>query len=148
MMPKYKTTEITLKRTIPAPVAEVFDAWLDPSHPATPFNGSEKLLFDARVDGMFYFLHVIEATKLPHFGRFTAIDRPGKIQYSWMSLHTRGLESTVTVTFQKKGNDTLLTLNHVNLPDDELGHAHEGGWNHYLGLFEELFAPKKVAAKA
>ena len=137
MMPKYKTTEINFTRTILAPVEEVFDAWLDPSHPATPFNGAEQLLIDPRVDGMFYFRHNIEKTKLPHMGRFTVIERPKKIQYTWMSLHTRGLESVVTVTFRKKGDDTLLTLNHANLPDDDFGHAHEGGWKHYLGLFEE-----------
>ena len=137
MMPKYKTTEITFTRTIPAPIEEVFDAWLDPSHPATPFNGAEQLLLDPRVDGMFYFRHYVEKTKLPHMGRFAVIERPKKVQYTWMSLHTRGLESVVTVTFKKKGEDTLLTLNHANLPDDDFGHAHEEGWKHYLGLFEE-----------
>ena len=144
MIPKIKTVEITLNRTIPAPAAEVYDAWLDPSHPGTPFNGSEKLILDPKVDGTFYFRHVMEGTELPHFGRFTILDRPRKIQYTWMSRHTRGLESVVTVTFQKKGDDTLLTLSHANIPDDELGHAHEQGWNHYLGILEKRFVPARA----
>ena len=144
MLPKMKTMELTFNRTIAAPPAEVFDAWLDPTHPATPFNGSEKLLLDPRVDGMFYFRHLMEGTELPHFGRFTVVDRPKKVQYTWMSRHTRGIESVVTVTFQKKGEDTLLTLNHANLPDDEMGHAHEDGWKHYLELFDQRFVTQRA----
>jgi uncharacterized protein YndB with AHSA1/START domain len=140
MIPKLKTMELAFNRTIGAAPPEVFDAWLDPTHPATPFSGSEKLLIDPRVDGMFYFRHVMDGTDLPHFGRFTVVDRPRKVQYTWMSRHTRGLESIVTVTFQEKGGDTLLTLNHANLPDDEMGRAHDGGWKHYLGLFDRRFA--------
>ncbi len=141
MIPKMKTCEITMNRTIPASPAEVFDAWLDPSNPGTPFHGSEKLILDPKIDGMFYFRHLMEGTELPHFGRFTTLDRGRKIQYTWMSRHTKGLESVVTVTLQKKGDDTLLTLNHANIPDDEMGHAHEQGWSHYLGIFEKRFAP-------
>ena len=144
MIPKLKTMDLTFNRTIAASPAEVFDAWLDPTHPATPFNGSEKLLLDPKVDGMFYFRHLMEGTELPHFGRFTIVDRPKKVQYTWMSRHTRGLESVVTVTFQKKGDDTLLTLNHAGLPDDEMGRAHDDGWKHYLGLFDQRFATQRA----
>lgn len=144
MIPKVKTMELTFNRTIAAPPAEVFDAWLDPTHPATPFNGSQKLLLDPKVDGMFYFRHLMDGTELPHFGRFTVVDRPKKVQYTWMSRHTRGLESVVTVTFQKKGDDTLLTLNHAGLPDDEMGRAHDDGWKHYLALFDERFVKQRA----
>ncbi len=142
---KLKTMDLTLKRTLPASPEEVFDAWTDSDNPGTPFSGSKKLILGTpKVDSLFYFLHQSEAgDALPHFGRFTAIDRPRKIQYTWMSRHTRGLESTVTVTFEKKGEDTALTLNHANLPDDEMGRMHDPGWNHYLGILEE-----QVKAKA
>ncbi|MBI3396543.1 MAG: SRPBCC domain-containing protein, partial [Spirochaetia bacterium] len=80
--------------------------------------------------------------ELPHFGRFAVLERGSKIQQTWMSRHTRGLESLVTVTLKKKGDDTLLTLVHANLPDDEFGKAHDGGWKHYLGIFEKRFAAK------
>ena len=56
-----------------------------------------------------------------------------------MSPFTAGLESVVTVTFERKGDDTLLTLNHANLPDDERGRLHERGWNNCLGQFIEQF---------
>ena len=91
---------------------------------------------------MFYFLHVTDTgTRIPHFGRFAVLDRGRKIQQTWMSPVTRGMESVVTVTFEKKGDETLLKLTHSNLPDDEVGRLHQGGWEHYVGLLEQHFAP-------
>jgi len=152
-----RTMELTISRTIPASPAEVFEAWLDPKHPGNPWTDAEKLIFDPRVDGLFFFMHVsMVGTKdaraqhdtafglesgeqRAHYGRFVAIERSKRIQYTWMSKFTRGLESMVTVIFEKNGSDTLVTLNHANLPDDEQGALHEGGWNKCLDVFGEQF---------
>jgi uncharacterized protein YndB with AHSA1/START domain len=139
MIPKPKTIEFTFKRTIPASPPEVFDVWLDPKSPANPWHKMDKLIFDPSVDGLFYRMHVTDGQELPHYGRFTVLDRPGKIQHTWMSRHTSGLESVVTLTFEAQGEDTLLTLHHANIPDDDLGRMHERGWEHYLGLLVDCF---------
>jgi hypothetical protein len=60
-----------------------------------------------------------------------------------MSIFTRGLESVVTVEFQKKGDDTLLQLRHANLPDDDFGRLHDGGWNQLVGVLAERFQARK-----
>ena len=139
-----KTMEFTLNRTIPASTVEVFDAWLDPKSPCNPWHKADKLIFDPKVDGLFYLMLINDKGEgNPHFGRFTILDRPNKIQHTWMSRYTRGLESVVTITFQKMGKDTLLSLHHANLPDDELGRVHEQGWGHFLGLLAERFPPKR-----
>jgi hypothetical protein len=52
-----------------------------------------------------------------------------------MSPNTSGLESTVTVTFKKKGKDTVMTLVHSGLPDTDGGRSHEKGWNYFLDGF-------------
>ena len=101
---------------------------------------AENLVLDPKVDGLFYWLFINEAgDQKPHYGRFTIVDRPSKVQYAWMSLHTRGLQSLVTVTFQKKGEDTLLTLRHENLPDDDYGRGHEKGGDFLLSQFADGF---------
>ena len=101
---------------------------------------ADKLILDPKVDGLFYFLTVKKAGEgKPHYGRFVILDRPSKVQYTWMSAFTRGLESVVTVTFARKGDDTLVTLNHAHLPDDEKGRVHEAGWNLCLSRFVEHF---------
>ena len=53
-MRSVKTLTFKVERTIPAPPSEVFDAWLDPRIPGTPWNAAEKFLVDSRVDGLFY----------------------------------------------------------------------------------------------
>jgi len=131
-----KTIEVTVERTIPAPAGEVFDAWLNPKIPGNPWNMAEKLILDPKVDGFFYWL--VQGT--PHYGRFTEVRRPARIQHTWMSPNTSGLESTVTVTFEKRGKDTRMTLVHSGLPDTDGGRSHDKGWNYFLGIFPGQFA--------
>src|SRR5215471_16968327 len=132
-----KTIEIKVERTIPAPLDEVFDAWLNPQIPGNPWNAAEKYILDPKVDGLFYW--TLKGTS--HYGRFTQIERPGRIQHTWMSPNTLGEESMVTVTFKKKGEDTLMTLVHSDLPDTDKVRSHDyvKGWNYFLGIFPEQF---------
>lgn len=131
-----KTIEVKVERTIPAPAVEVFDAWLNPKIPGSPWSMAEKLLLNPEVDGFFYWL--VQGTA--HYGRFTEVQRPARIQHTWMSRSTSGEESTVTVTFSEKGEDTLMTLVHSGLPDTDGGRGHEKGWNFILGNFTKQFS--------
>ena len=126
-----KTIEVKVERTISAPPDEVFDAWLNPKIPGNPWNAAAKLLFNAKVDGLFYF--AIKETA--HYGRFTELERPSKIQHTWISPNTLGEESMVTVSFKKHETGTVMTLVHSGLPDSDGGRSHEKGWNYFLGLF-------------
>ena len=137
-----KKIRFQFERTIPAPPGEVFDAWLNPKIPGNPWNAADKFLLNPKVDGFFYW--TISGT--PHYGRFTEVERPGRIQHTWVSPNTLGYESMVTVTFKKQGEDTLMTLVHSDLPDTDGGRGHEKGWNYFLGIFTEQFgngSPKK-----
>jgi len=133
-----KTLEFKFERTIPAPPGEVFDAWLNPRTPGTPWHIADKLLWNPTVDGLFYWTY----SGTPHFGRFTELDRGRRLSHTWMSPYTLGLESTVTVTFEKKGQDTLMTLVHAGLPDADVAQSHQQGWNYHLGMFVESAAKR------
>jgi uncharacterized protein YndB with AHSA1/START domain len=134
-MSETKKIEVKVERTIPAPPGEVFDGWLNPKIPGNPWNMAEKLLLSPKVDGFFYW--TIKGTA--HYGRFTEMERPGRIQCTWVSPSTSGLESVVTVTFKKQGKDTLMTLVHSDLPDTDGGRGHEKGWNFFLDSFLKQF---------
>jgi uncharacterized protein YndB with AHSA1/START domain len=131
-----RTIEVTVERTIQATPEEAFDAWLDPKVPGTPWSMGERCLLDARVDGLFYWLIRDNA----HYGRFIELSRPGRMQHTWISPNTHGLESIVTVTFRKQGQDTLMTLIHTGLPDSDRGRSHEKGWTFFLDGFRERMA--------
>ena len=143
-MGEIKTMEFNITRTIPASPAEVYDAWLDPKLPVNPWHGGQKLDFTPRPGALWFFMHVMNGTELPHYGRFDVLERPSRIQLSWMSRHTRGLESVVTVTLKPKGDETILTLKHANIPDDEMGHAHDEGWTSLTSKLEERFATARA----
>jgi uncharacterized protein YndB with AHSA1/START domain len=130
-----KRLTFTLVRTIPAPRSEVFDAWLDPRVPGNPWNAAERFIVDARVDGLFYW--TLKETS--HYGRFTDVERPSRLQHTWVSPNTLGEESKVTVTFTTQGEQTVMTLVHSDLPDHELARGHEGGWRYFLDTFREQF---------
>ena len=130
-----KTIQVKVERTIPAPANEVFDAWLNPKIPGNPWNAAEKFILDAKVDGLFYWT----LKGISHYGRFTEMERPGRIRHTWVSPATLGEESTVVVTFKKQGEDTLMTLVHSDLPDTDGGREHEKGWNYFFDIFREQF---------
>jgi uncharacterized protein YndB with AHSA1/START domain len=128
-----KTIEFKFERTIPAPPEEVFDAWLNPKVPGTTWHEADRLLLNPQVDGFFYWLMRGNA----HYGRFTEVQRPARLQHTWMSRSTLGEESTVTVTFRQQAQGTLMTLVHSGIPDSDPGRGHEKGWNYFLGKFTE-----------
>ena len=130
-----KTLEFKFDRTIPATPTEVFDGWLDPKIPGNPWNMADKLLLNPKVDGFFYW----SVKGISHYGRFTEVERPGRIQHTWVSPNTWGEESIVALTFKKQGEDTLMTLVHSGIPDTQVGRGHEKGWNHFLNIFPAQF---------
>src|SRR5229473_2059351 len=57
---------------------------------------------NAVVDGLFYLAVKHEERTWPHYGRFLQVDRPRRVEYTWMSEATKGAESIVTVTMEAR----------------------------------------------
>jgi uncharacterized protein YndB with AHSA1/START domain len=134
-----KLIDISVSRAIPAPADKVFDVWMDPKSPGGPWFGADRVILNAVVDGLFYLAVKHEGRTWPHFGRFIAIERPRRVEYTWMSEGTQGVESVVTVTFEPQGEQTEVTLRHTGVPDDEMGRKHEQGWAWVLSKLAERF---------
>ena len=139
------TFDLTVSRTVPASPAEVFDVWLDPKSPGGLWYGVERVLLNPTVDGLFYHAVQHEGRSWAHYGRFLRLERGQTIEHTWVSEATRGLESIVTITLAARDGATEVTLHHANLPDDDLGHSHQGGWTWYLDMLTKRF--EKVAAR-
>jgi uncharacterized protein YndB with AHSA1/START domain len=141
-------TELTLTRTIAAKPAEVYDVWLDSQSPGGPWFGASRVILDARVDGLFYHCVRHGDREWAHYGRFVALDRPRRIEHTWVSEGTRGLESVVALTFAPDGDQTRVTLRHTGVPDDELGRQHGEGWAFVLSAIEQRFDKRSSAPVA
>jgi uncharacterized protein YndB with AHSA1/START domain len=141
-----KLTEITVSRTISASAEKVFDVWIDPKIPGGPWFGSDRVILNPIVDGLFYLAVKHEGRTWPHFGRFLQIDRPRVVEYTWMSEGTKGAESIVTVTLEPRGEQTEVTLLHSGVPDDEMGRKHKDGWAWVLSALAESLASRRSAS--
>lgn len=137
-------TEITVARLIPAPAAEVFDVWIDPHSPGGPWFGAARLIINPVVDGLFYTAVSHEGKTWPHYGRFISIERPRRVENTWVSEATKGIETIVTVTFETQGEQTNVTLTHSGVPDDEMGRRHKDGWTWVLSMLAERFGKKSA----
>jgi uncharacterized protein YndB with AHSA1/START domain len=137
-----KQTDLTLTRTVKATPAEVYDVWIDPKSPGGPWFGSTRLIFEAKIDGLFYQGFVHDGRDQAHYGRFVALERGRRIEHTWVSEATRGIETTVTLTFEETPKGTLVTLKHTGVPDDEQGRQHADGWGFVLGSIEQRFAKR------
>lgn len=139
-------TELTVSRTIPAPAEKVFDMWMNPKGPGGPWYGVERLIFNPTVDGLFYSLVKHQGSEHPHYGRFLRIERPYRIEHTWMSKGTQGEESVVSITLDPRGDDTEFTLRHSGLPDNELGRKHKDGWSWILDMLAQGLAARRSAS--
>jgi uncharacterized protein YndB with AHSA1/START domain len=122
---------------------------MDPKSPGGPWFESEALIFapaPPAAGSLFYFTILWEGRSWALYGRFVEIQRPGKVEYTWVGEGTKGVESTVTVTFEARGKETEVTLRHANLPDDEVGRQTEFGWAHILESVAEALAKKSASA--
>lgn len=133
---KPKTLEFTFERTLQAPPDAAFDAWLNPKFRGNPWNMADKLILNPEVNGFFYW----KISGMSHYGRFTEVARGRRLQHTWVSPNTLGEESSVVVTFRKKGAGTVMKLVHSRLPDTPDARSHEKGWNYFLDLFAEQHA--------
>jgi uncharacterized protein YndB with AHSA1/START domain len=134
-----KLIDLTVTRAIPAQAEKVFDVWMDPKSPGGPWFGADRVIVNPVVDGLFYVAVKHEGRTWPHYGRFVQIERPHRVEYTWMSEGTQGVESVVTVTFEPLGEQTEVTLRHSGVPDDEMGRRHQDGWAWVLSKLGEQF---------
>lgn len=134
-----KLTDITVTRMIPAPAGDVFDVWMDPKSPGGQWFGAERTILNPVVDGLFYIAATHEGRTWPHYGRFLGIERPHRVEFTWVSEATKGVESVVAVTFEPRGDQTEVTLRHSGVPDDEQGRQHKDGWTWVLSMLAERF---------
>jgi len=141
-------TEITVSRTIPASAERVFDVWMNPKSPGGPWFGAERLIWSGEVDGLFYLAGKHEGRTWPHYGRFIAIERPRRVEHTWVSEATKGVESIVTVTMEPRAEETEVTLTHTGVPDDEMGRRHKEGWAWILSMLAEGLAARKSASSS
>jgi uncharacterized protein YndB with AHSA1/START domain len=137
-----RTGKIVVRRTIPATVDELFDAWLDPEslaqwmRPGAISRSTARV--DARVGGAFeVVMHYVDGPRR-HYGEYRTIERNRKLVFTWHSDATHDTETLVTVDFNVASAGTEIVLTHERMPDHDAGVSHIQGWTLALELLEGL----------
>ena len=141
---------VTVRREIPVPAADLFDAWLDAGRLAAwmrPFDTTRSdVKLDPRVGGEFEIVMHTPSGAVPHTGSYQEITRPRRIVFTWNSPFAGDHGSLVTVDFNAKGHSTEIVITHERLPSEEMVNAHAGGWSGILDRIAEACAERRATA--
>ena len=80
----------------------------------------------------FYWEVVHEGKRHPHYGRFLSLEQDRRLEFTWLTSATRGLDSVVTVTLAPAGTGSSLTLLHAGFADEAARDQHAGAWPRVL----------------
>ncbi len=145
-----KTTNLEVSRQIPASPEEVYDVWTDPHCAGGPWFSPQtgdmqsKIIFDAKVDGLFY--HCVNAygQAWAHYGRFTQLERGALVEHTWVCEATKGRESIVTTTFEARDGGTFVKVVQTGVPDDDEGRGQDAGWKWVLTQLGETMEKRRT----
>ena len=128
---------VHITKTINAPIARVFNAWLDASTLSkfmTPMPGmpEPRTEADGRQGGGFTIYMQVGDEEIPHKGTYLEVTPHSKLVFTWESpFSTEG--STVTILFKALADEqTEIDFKHVKFKGEEERNNHEGGWSNIL----------------
>ena len=142
---------VKVKKTINAPIEQVFDAWLDAdtlSKFMMPMDGMPEPRVEAegREGGRFTVYMMVGDKELPHSGQYLEVDKPHKLVFTWES-HCSSDDSTVTILFSALNEtQTEVDFTHIKFIDDETRSNHENGWTTILNKLNQLCSPSTQSA--
>jgi uncharacterized protein YndB with AHSA1/START domain len=143
MMPVDADT-LVVRRLLRVPRERVFAAWLDPTLMARWMcpgdTRTTTVELDPRVGGQFRIVMHQGRGSVEHWGQFLEIERPARLSFTWISVHTERLPSVVTVELVERGAETELVLTHRRLPPGQV-EAHRQGWTDIMAKLEETATP-------
>jgi len=123
---------LEIPRSYYASPERVFRAWTDPASMKAWLAEGGDVVADPRPDGLFYLGMQHSSGIRPHYGRYLRVESPHLLEFTWVSEHTLGKESVVTLEFTPRGRQTELRLTHEGLPDERMAMAHTEGWTFFL----------------
>lgn len=133
------TYALDVEQVIPAPIEEVFEAWLDPVALQlwmTPAPGMTvpDVAVDPVVGGRFRLVMRDGTRAIVHEGEYLTIDRPSLLVFTWRSEPAG--DTVVTVRFTSLDErHTRVGLRHERFTRSAARDGHRIGWTRILGTF-------------
>jgi uncharacterized protein YndB with AHSA1/START domain len=137
---------VTMRRVLPASCEEVFDAWLDAEgmrqwmQPG-PVTSCEVML-EPCVGGQFRIVMAAPGTEIVNTGEFRVLERPSKLQFTWISTRWGGEETLITIELHPRERHCELVLIHERFPEQYSAPGLEQGWGQMLEKLGGFLAPQ------
>jgi uncharacterized protein YndB with AHSA1/START domain len=141
---------VEVKRVFQAPVARVYQAWVEPAMMNNWFHPNLEMTsvctVDLRVGGRYEVqMHPKEGDPFIVAGVYEEIVPKEKLAFTWQWRHDEGEQSNeetlVTVLFHDAGDgQTEITLRHERFGSDEERDSHTWGWQETLDRLGETLA--------
>jgi uncharacterized protein YndB with AHSA1/START domain len=137
---------VTVRKILPASCEEVFDAWLDAEgmrewmRPGAVTSCAVTL--EPRVGGHFRIVMTSPDVEIVNRGEFLILERPSKLQLTWISSRWNNQETLLTVELQAAGAHCELVLTHERLPLEHSSSQLIGGWNQILEKLDSVLLSK------
>ena len=144
------TYEVVLHRTFKASREKVFSAWTDPRAIAEWFGPApgghvDSIDLNLRVGGSYRFVYVAaDGSTMGISGVYTEVVVPNRLAFTW-KWESSGLqpdETTISIDFIERGQETEIVLTHQKLSSTESKEAHAMGWSGCLEGFARYVESK------
>ncbi|HZH39697.1 MAG TPA: SRPBCC domain-containing protein [Gemmatimonadales bacterium] len=125
-------TTLTVRKTIPASPERLFAAWTTPAE-LVRWWGPQGVTcvdpsVDVRVGGSYRIGNRFADGRVSWItGEFEVVDPPHRVVYTWR-LDDAAEAERVSVSFEARGAETLVTVRHERIPDTRARDGHEAGW--------------------
>ena len=138
-----KGQTVVVRKLITASREEVFDAWLDADgmrewmRPGPVTDCAVTL--EPHVGGNFKIVMSSPEGETVSLGEILILERPSKLQFTWISSRWDYQETLLTVELRQAGTQCQLTLTHERFPVEHSSSQLVGGWNQILEKLGSLF---------
>lgn len=146
--------QLTIRRLLDAPRELVFEVWTTAEHVARWWKPKDFVVDEAQWDfreGGAWRV-VMSSPEHPGVGSrgvFREIDPPGRIvlTFRWDRSEGDYADTVITVTFEARGDKTLLTFHHAPFESVEQRDSHDGGWSSVLDAVAAYLAERTGASR-
>ncbi|MFJ2665559.1 SRPBCC domain-containing protein [Nocardia fluminea] len=128
--------ELTVERVMKASPSLLYAAWTQGLDLWLAVPGS--VLMRPAVDEPLYFDTGSPEKRNPHYGRILLLEPNQRIEFTWVTAATEGVETVVAAEFRKQPRGIRLRLRHSGFPTAAIRDLHQQVWPDKLERLDEI----------
>ncbi|MFD3507183.1 SRPBCC domain-containing protein [Nocardia sp. NPDC058666] len=128
--------ELTVERVMTAQPSLLYAAWTQGLDLWLAVPGS--VLMRPAVDEPLYFDTGSADKRNPHYGRILLLEQNRRVEFTWVTAATDGVETVVAAEFLKQPRGIRLRLRHSGFPTAAIRDLHQQVWPDKLERLDEV----------